>query len=367
MHKGQDGADKEGEGASASAPRVGLQVGRALLLLVGLLWGAYAVQLRYIYSQPGPPRASVLTLIRKVLAVGFFFSLLPLERKLLNPSDAPASTAEPSDVEPHDVADRGPLWNLMAGGSSVWVPALELGLYSFLGTGLQAAGLERTTATRAGLEMQLTSILVPLLASLAGERVPPNTWGGACLAVAGLLILVGGSNGGGEGGGGGIADWGGMLAGGGALGDVLVLMAAATFSLGHVRLGSYAKQVPAVQLQLTLMVVASGMTLAWTGGDLVGMAQRGESLQTAWAGWQNAGVVAVIVASALGSAALGGLAQTVGQSVVPPAEAQVLYSLSPVWSTLFATSLLGESVGPNALLGGGLVLCGCLLANVKLR
>ena len=51
--------------APDAAPGVSVPVGRAILCGVTVLWGLYGVLLRFIYSNPGPPLASVLTLVRK--------------------------------------------------------------------------------------------------------------------------------------------------------------------------------------------------------------------------------------------------------------------------------------------------------------
>ena len=48
-----------------AAPGVSVPTGRAILCGVTVLWGMYGVLLRFIYSNPGAPLASVLTLVRK--------------------------------------------------------------------------------------------------------------------------------------------------------------------------------------------------------------------------------------------------------------------------------------------------------------
>ena len=55
----------ESESKAVEAPDVSVPVGRAILCGVTVLWGLYGVLLRFIYSNPGPPLASVLTLVRK--------------------------------------------------------------------------------------------------------------------------------------------------------------------------------------------------------------------------------------------------------------------------------------------------------------
>ena len=54
--------------------------------------------------------------------------------------------------------------------------AAELGLLNFVGTALQAVGLESTSATKGAFLIQTTAIFTPLLASLSGGIVSGTVW-----------------------------------------------------------------------------------------------------------------------------------------------------------------------------------------------
>ena len=54
--------------------------------------------------------------------------------------------------------------------------AAELGLLNFVGTALQAVGLESTSATKGAFLIQTTAIFTPLLASLSGGVVSGTVW-----------------------------------------------------------------------------------------------------------------------------------------------------------------------------------------------
>ena len=56
---------------------------------------------------------------------------------------------------------------LSMASSSVFIAGIELGLYNFGGTALQAIGLQLTSATRAGFIIQSTALLTPAIAYLA--------------------------------------------------------------------------------------------------------------------------------------------------------------------------------------------------------
>lgn len=72
---------------------------------------------------------------------------------------------------------------------------------------------------------------------------------------------------------------------------------------------------------------------------------------------------ALIAYSGLGCGAAATFLQTRGQARVPPPSAQVIYSLTPLWSALIAQVALGdETLGPAAWGGGGAMLLASLLA-----
>jgi len=72
---------------------------------------------------------------------------------------------------------------------------------------------------------------------------------------------------------------------------------------------------------------------------------------------------ALITFSALGPGASATFLQTKGQASVPATAAQVIYSLTPLWSTLLAAVLLGdEGLGPMSWVGGVAVLAASILS-----
>lgn len=55
--------------------------------------------------------------------------------------------------------------------------------------------------------------------------------------------------------------------------------------------------------------------------------------------------------------------QTIGQRVVPAADAALIYATQPLWASLWAAALLGESFGGRGVLGGLLILGGVVGAG----
>src|SRR5439155_15088496 len=97
-----------------------------------------------------------------------------------------------------------------------------LGLLLAAGYVLQTAGLERTTVSSTGFITGMYVVLTPLLALiLFRARIGLAAWGGVVLATAGLAMLSG-------------------IHAGSVAGDLLVLAAAAVYSLQIVLLERYA-------------------------------------------------------------------------------------------------------------------------------
>ena len=67
---------------------------------------------------------------------------------------SPSSSEKPTD------------WLMVAVSGSVIFAGLELGLYNFIGTSMEAVGLQITSATRAGFITQSCAVITPALAYL---------------------------------------------------------------------------------------------------------------------------------------------------------------------------------------------------------
>lgn len=211
--------------------------GRLLLLAVAFLWGSYGVIARDIFLLPHPPPVSIFTFIRKLIAASSFFVIeafsfggldaaspdgrqiksmtqqakgeVPLDLERNGPSDSTGnflsrsmstsgrlSSDAPWETTPSVRDFFGGQRRLRRGTSPgrwklppLFLPALELGLWQFLGTASQALGLEHTSATRAGFVVQTTNVLVPIISFLSGDSILPTTWLAALLAMAGVVTM----------------------------------------------------------------------------------------------------------------------------------------------------------------------------------
>ncbi|MEW5306166.1 MAG: hypothetical protein WDW36_008653 [Sanguina aurantia] len=235
-------------------------------------------------------------------------------------------------------------------------------------------------------------------AALATAATAAATAAGSALALAPAAAVVV-SSGSGGGAGGGAAQTG---------GEGLLLCACVFFSLGTVRLGMYAPRMDSLQLALVKKLTLASASLSWaawnqqaihtaaasltsavalaalgtaataadaaSAGPAVAAAADAATAATAaagaGAGWlpaqlldRSASSWALIVYSSLGPGALATYLQAAGQAKVPATQAQVIYSLTPLWSALLAYLVLGdEGMGPVAYVGGATIVAAGLIA-----
>ena len=261
---------------------------------------------------------------------------------------------------------------------------LELGTYLFVGNALQVIGLKTVPSDRAAFLLQLTTIFVPLVQAVFARNllaVPVKVWLGCVLALVGVgLMGIDGSE-------------------NAALsldalkdiqfsqGDFFIMLGAFSYTFHCIRLELYAKTTSALKLAtakatvetmwsaiaaiVSVLAVSLNLSgpvfdsLQGSGQDIIsylngaqqaldrdpGIALSNDSLQlgaaTAWVG-------IVTVAYTI-------YAQSFGQSRVSPASANLIYAIQPIFTALFAWTLLGEKLGVFGYAGGALIGSAVLL------
>jgi len=221
---------------------------------------------------------------------------------------------------------RGLGWRGASGG-------LLLGLLLASGYALQTAGLQRTTVSSTGFITGMYVVLTPLLALLLFRaRIGPAAWGGVVLAAAGLAMLSG-------------------IHTGSLGGDLLVLAAAAVYSLQIVLLERYAPRYDPLAFTFVEMAAACAglLVVAVALGDL--------RVPHGWTVW-GALLVAGVFASALGF-----LAQTWAQRRTSATRTALAFSLEPVWTAFFGYTLAGDRLGTLGWGGCAVIMGGIVLAE----
>jgi drug/metabolite transporter (DMT)-like permease len=210
---------------------------------------------------------------------------------------------------------------------------IVLGLLLAAGYALQTAGLARTTVSSTGFITGMYVVLTPLIAlGLFRHRIGLAAWSGAALATIGLALLSG-------------------IHAGSVAGDLLVLAAAAVYSLQIVLMERYAPRYDAFALTFVEMVTAFGAftLVAAALGDFE--VPRGA---TVW----GALLVTGIFASALGF-----LVQTWAQRRASATQTALAFSMEPVWTGIFGFALAGDRLGALGWTGCAVILAGIALAE----
>ena len=218
-------------------------------------------------------------------------------------------------------------------GRSGWVAGSALGLLLALGYGLQTAGLERTTVSSAGFITGLYVVFTPLLALLLFRtRVGGAVWIGVALAVVGLAMLSG-------------------VRAGAPLGDLLVLLGSAAYSVQIVLMERYAPRYdPIAFTQAELLAAFAGFAVI--------AAARGEiEVPHGWTVW-GALLVTGIFASALAF-----LVQTWAQQRTSATRTALAFALEPVWAGIFGFWLAGDRLGAVGWGGCAVIMAGIVVAE----
>ncbi len=272
------------------------------LLAVAAIWGATFVMVRQAVGLVGP---FTFLSVRFALAAGLMVGLF--HRRLWR-------------------ADH-----------HTWAAGGLVGLFLFAGFGLQTAGLQHTTASRAGFITGLSVVLVPLAAWLWLRRAPGvGPVVGVSLAAVGLAFMA----------------WqpGGTL----ALnqGDWLVLGCSLAFALQIVATARFAPGMDTYALATVEILTAGLLALAataffedptWPLPPLV------------WWAAAFTGVLATAVAFGV---------QTAAQAWTTPTHVAVVFATEPVFAALAGVVLAGESIVAVTWIGSGLILAGMLAAEL---
>jgi drug/metabolite transporter (DMT)-like permease len=203
----------------------------------------------------------------------------------------------------------------------------------------QTAGLQHTSASRAGFITGLNVVLVPIfLAFVARKQVSTPVIAGVALAVLGLALLAGQD----------------VIAAdtSTALGDALVLGCAVAFALHILVVGHYAPRHSIFGLTFGQIVVAAALA---TVGAIALEPITPEGLWSVLPAAAFTGLVCTVAAF---------LIQVVAQRFTSPSHTALAFASEPVFAVLFAYWLIGERLGPFEIVGCVLILAGTLAAQL---
>ncbi len=207
-----------------------------------------------------------------------------------------------------------------------------LGLFLFLFLAIETIALKTIPANRAAFIGSLNALIVPLLAWLSGQRVPLRAFLAAGVAVIGIGVMF----------------WeGGEL----GIGDVLMFVDAFIYAGYIIFLDRVAPRHSTLTLTSVQLLFIAALGLLWNNTQIF---HQFEVIQQHW------GVILYL--GLLATAAVIWL-QTLAQQWVSAEETALLYTLEPLFATIFSFWLLGEHLGIRGLIGAILVLVALVLSQ----
>ncbi|HWB85220.1 MAG TPA: DMT family transporter [Bryobacteraceae bacterium] len=227
-------------------------------------------------------------------------------------------------------------WKAVRGGALA-------GIFLFCGYLFQTLGLRFTTASKSAFITGLSSVMVPLLASLVYKNRPRMVEvAGVLVATAGMGLLL-------------IGDvfpiaHGQWMAG---RGDLLTLICAVAFAAHIVTLGHYAEEV-----NFEVLSVVQVSTTAVLALVLFGWAE------TPRLDWHPAVIYAILVTGVLATA-LAFSIQAWAQRYTTSTRTALIFTLEPVFAWMTSFWLLGESLSGRAAAGAALILGGIVMVEMK--
>lgn len=215
--------------------------------------------------------------------------------------------------------------------------ATIVGVVFFIGFATQTIGLGTTTASKAAFITGLSVVMVPLLQWFWAKRRPSLVaFLGSLLAFFGMTVMT-------------ISPGLNLRP---STGDLWVLACAVAFAFHIVLVGQWTADLDPV--------VFTTIQVGWTG------------LLATLTGLLSAPLPAVLPLPVWGSLFFLALIATVGTTIgqvwaqryTTPTRTAIIFSLEPVFASLFAWLMLGEIIAPRTITGGALILIGILLAEL---
>ncbi|MEH2367469.1 DMT family transporter [Nostoc sp.] len=207
-----------------------------------------------------------------------------------------------------------------------------LGLLLFFYLAIETIALKTIPANRAVFIASLNTLIVPLLEWLSGQRVLLRTFLAAGVAVIGIGVMF----------------WEGGEVG---IGDVLMFVDAFVYAAYILFLERAAPRHPTLTLTSVQLLFIATVGVLWSNTQIF---NQFEVIRQHWG--------AILYLGLLATAAVIWL-QTMAQQWVSSDEAALLFTLEPLFATIFSFWLLGEHLGIRGLIGAILVLVALVLSQ----
>jgi len=221
-----------------------------------------------------------------------------------------------------------------------------IGLLLAGGMAFQVLGQLETTASKAAFLTGLSVVMTPFAAFARTRRLPSlENAVGITLAGLGFLLLT-------------------FPGGAGPInrGDVLVFLCAIVFAFYIVEISLRTRSHDALRLttvQLALVTVCAGVLA-------VVFRATGAAFELRPLVWEGTFLRSVLYLGTIGTVGTF-VTQTWAQGHMSATHAAIIFALEPLWAALLAAWLLRERMGVSGWWGGGLVLAGIVISELRLR
>jgi drug/metabolite transporter (DMT)-like permease len=222
------------------------------------------------------------------------------------------------------------LWHAGRPDRRAWRAGMAAGLPVLAGFALQTVGLQWTPPGRAAFLTGLYVVFVPLLAPLAGARLPDaRTWAGVALALLGTYALARPGSG---------------PSTAPGLGDLCMVGCALAFAVQILAVHRVADTVPPAMLLATELCAVAAV--AWPAAVALEVPR-----------FRPTPVALGSLAAVVLFASVGALwAQNWAQRRVGPARTAIVFALEPAFAAATSWAVTGERLSGWGLAGGGAIL-----------
>ncbi len=227
-----------------------------------------------------------------------------------------------------------------------------LGLVLVVVFWLQSDGMRFTSTAKAGFITGLYVLFTPLVAAVVGQRVKLASALGAVIAVYGMYLLVHPPGGSGMGHG----PW--SVFTEMNRGDIEILLCAVLCGVHIVMMGTFARHSEAWLLAGSQVLTCGVVSVIVT--FFLPSPYGFQAAVAALSHWPVAGAALYL---ALGSTVFAFWGQATAQTKLGPTESAVLFSLEPVIAAILSVVWLKETMTPQQVLGGALIVVAMIVSE----
>ena len=252
-------------------------------------------------------------------------------------------------IQTHHFMFLGDILPVSSKRLKVLLTGFDIGCWTGLGYVAQAFGLETTRASTSAFICSLAVVIVPILDWLSGKKPSSRTVIGSLVAVIGVALL----------------ELDGIEHASFINGDFFNLLQPFAFGIGFWRLEHAMKRYPEEAMKLTAMQLLTTAVLSILSCVMLSGLSGLPSFHEIITWVRNPVILRSILLTGLINTALTVYLETSAMKTLSATETTMLLSTEPIFGSIFASQILGESFGTGGMIGANLILFACILSNLK--